>query len=255
MKKTLLFPLLLCCFLSGFAQSHVYHFVEEFYFVKEISVVNYSGKQFRYEIAVKSDPADTLSKVRIHGIAAGRGKEAFIKSSFSLETRVEQEWTIYTVIGRVDENAHKLLFYASVNGNGDFYFDDINFYVEETKGKWKQLPLYNPSFEITKPDIFAGYYVSKRRAAGLLVHLSEQVFKTGSQSLNVRTSGNTPVSGLIEQVVNLIPSTADDLSFHQEFIDVAPYLMIFRTKKESLENGPLLSKSQFKSKNNHPKEF
>ncbi len=254
MKKILLFPLLLCCFMS-FSQSGLYHFVEEFYFVKEISVINYHGKQFRYEIAVKADPSDTLSKVRIHGIASGKGKDDFIKSNFVMETRIEQEWTVYTVIGKIEEGAHKLLFYASVNGNGDFYFDDINFYVEEMKARWKQVPLYNPSFEISKPDIFAGYYVSKRRANNLLVHLSGQIYKTGSQSLNVRTSGNIPVSGMIQQVVNIIPETADDLSFHQEFIDIAPYLMVFRTKKESPEKGPLLSKSQSKSKNNHPKKF
>jgi hypothetical protein len=178
-----------------------------------------------------------------------------MKSNFFVETRLEQEWTIFTVIGKIEKGANKLLFYASVNGNGNFYFDDINFYVEELKGRWKQIPLYNASFEITKPDIFAGYYVSKRRAHNLLVNLSEQVYKTGSQSLNVRTSGNVPVSGIIQQVVNITPETADDLSFHQEFIDIAPYFMVFRTKKESPEKGPLLSKSQSKSKNNHPKEF
>lgn len=249
----MLFPLFLLCVLTSVAQSGQYHFAEEFYFVKEISVLNYHDCQFRYEIAVKSNPEDSLSKVRIHGIASGKRKEDFIKSNFILETRTEQEWTIYTVVGKIDKETYKLLFYASVNGNGDFYFDDINFYVEEMKGRWKQVHLFNPSFEITKPDIFAGYYVSKRRASGLSVHLSGQIFKTGSQSLNVKTSGNTPVSGIIRQVVNIIPQTADDLSFHQEFIDIAPYLMIFRTNKESLDQGSLLSKSQSKSKNNHPK--
>lgn len=239
MKKTLLFPLLLCCFFTSFSQSASYHFVEEFYFVKEISVKHYHGKQFRYEIAVKSNPSDTLSKVRIHGIASGKGKEEFIKSNFLLETRVEQDWTIYTIAGKINNEDYKLLFYASVNGNGDFYFDDVNFYVEESRGKWKQVTLYNPSFEISKPDMFAGYYVSKRRDAGLWVHLSEQTYKTGSQSLSVRTSGNLPVGGLMQAVVNLTPETVGDLSFHQDFVDVAPYLMIFRTKKEDLEIGPL----------------
>ena len=248
MKKTLLFPLFLFILLSSFAQSGYYHFAEEFYFVKEILVSNYKGNQFRYEIAVKSRPADTLSKVRIHGIASGHGKENFIKSNFVLESRMEQEWTIYTIIGQVQEEAHKLLFYASVNGNGDFYFDDVNFYVEESSGKWKQLGLFNPSFEISKPDIFAGYYVSKRRSEGLKLHLSDEIYKTGTFSLNVKTYGNVPVSGIVQQVVNLIPQTADDLSFHCEFVDVAPDLMTFRTKKESPEKGPLLSKSETKTK-------
>jgi hypothetical protein len=246
MKKTLLFPLFLIFFIASSGQSGWYHFAEEFYFVKEISISNYKGKQFRYEIAVRSNPADTFSKIRIHGIASGKGREDFIKSNFVVESRGEQEWTIYTVIGQVQEEAYKLLFYASVNGNGDFYFDDVNFYVEENPGKWKQLQLFNPSFEISKPDIFAGYYVSKRRSDGLSVHLSDKIFKTGNLSLNVRTSGNIPVSGIVEQVINITPQTVGDLSFHREFVDIAPDLMIFRTKKESPEKGPLLSKSQSK---------
>lgn len=245
MKKTVLFPVLLFC-ITSLAQTRIYHFAEEFYFIKEISVINYKGKQFRYEIAVKSAPADTLSKIRIHGIAAGKRKEDFIKSNYKLESRIEQEWTIYTIIGKVQDEANTLLFYASVNGNGDFYFDDVNFYVEEKVGRWKQLELFNPSFELSKPDIFAGYYVSRRRTEGLRVHLSDRVFKTGSRSLNVKTYGNIPVSGIVQQVINHIPETADDLSLHQEFVEIAPDLMLFRTKKESLHKGPLVSKSQTK---------
>ena len=227
-------------------QSRLYHFAEEFYFVKEIAVNYYKGKQFRYEIAVKANPADTLSKIRIHGIAAGKRKEDFIKSNFKLESRIEQDWTIYTIIGQVQNEANTLLFYASVNGNGDFYFDDVNFYVEERAGRWKQLELFNPSFELNKPDIFAGYYVSRRRTDGLRIHLSEHVFKTGTRSLNVKTYGNIPVSGIVHQVINNIPETADDLTLHQEFVEIAPDLMIFRTKKESPDKGPLVSKSQTK---------
>ena len=246
MKKILLFPILLLCFITSFGQSPLYSFAEEFYFVKEISVSSYWNKQFRYEIAVRSNPADTLSKIRIHGIAAGKGKEDFIKSNFALETRVEEDWTVYTIVGTVQEDAYRLLFYSSVNGNGDFYFDDVNFYIETFPGRWKQLELYNPSFEISKPDIFAGYSVSKRRSEGLRVHLSEYVYKTGHSSLNVKTSGNIPVSGIVQEVMNQTPQTEDELNFHQEFVDIAPYLMTRRTKKESSETSPPLSKSKTK---------
>ncbi|MBC7827463.1 MAG: hypothetical protein H7122_06950 [Chitinophagaceae bacterium] len=246
MKKTLLFPLFLFFCIISFAQSTRYHFAEEFYFVKEISVSNYKGKQFRYEIAVRSNPTDSFSKIRVHGIASGKGKEDFIKSNFAIESRIEQEWTIYTIAGQVQDEAYKLLFYSSVNGNGDYYFDDVNFYIEEQPGKWKQLEVFNPSFEIRKPDIFAGYYVSKRRSDGLNVHLSNQIYKTGNLSLNVKTSGNIPVSGIVQKVINKVPETSEDLSFHREFVEIAPDLMLFRTKKESPEKGPLLSKSQTK---------
>lgn len=176
------------------AQQAQFHFAEEFYFIKEVPATDLPGKNFRYEIAVKADPADTLSKVRIHGIAVGKGPEDFLKSDFIVESREEQDWTIYTVIGKVRKDAKRLWFYAAVNGNGRFYFDDLSFYVEEQPARWKQRRLFNPSFEVKNPDIFSGYYVSKRRSGGLQTQLSQEVVKTGQHSLLVTTSRAVPVT-------------------------------------------------------------
>jgi len=194
MKKVLLFLFFACGILTVSAQQNWYYFAEEFYFVKEVSVKELRGKNFRYEIAVKSNPADTLSKVRIHGIAVGKGKEDFINSDFVVESRTEQEWTVYTVIGNIHQDAWKLWFYSAVNGNGDFHFDDISFYVEMVPGSWKQLSLYNASFEAKNKDIFAGYFVSKRTSANTKTSLSGDIYKTGSHSLRVKSKGQVSVS-------------------------------------------------------------
>jgi len=192
MKKV--FSLLLVCLftLSCFAQTSWYHYAEEFYFVKEVPVARYSGKNFRYEIAVRSNPADSLSKVRIHGTGVGKGPDDFLNSDFAVESRTEQEWTIYTIVGTVQPGAVRLWFYAAVNGNGHFYFDDISFYIEDNPGHWQQLILSNHSFEEKKPDIFAGYYVSKRRSGTVRTQLSETIVKTGKYSLLVTTEQAVP---------------------------------------------------------------
>lgn len=201
MKKV--YPIFLACLFAipSFAQTSWYHFAEEFYFVKEVQVSDYTGKNFRYEIAVKSDPTDSLSKVRIHGIGVGKGPDDFLNSDYQVESRVEQEWTIYTVIGKVQPEAVRLWFYSAVNGNGNFYFDDVAFYIEDTPGHWKQLWLFNHSFEEKSPDIFAGYYVSKRRSSGVKTQLCSDYYKTGKYSLLVKTSKATPGT-VISQVQN-----------------------------------------------------
>ncbi len=189
MKKALLLLLAGLCATASFAQSGWYHYAEDFYFVKEVPVSNYHGKNFRYEIAVKSDPADTLSKVRIHGIAVGKGSDEFLNSDFTVETRTEQEWTVYTIIGTIKPAAFRLWFYAAVNGNGRFYFDDVSFYVEDAPDHWKQLPLFNHSFEEKSNNIFAGYFVNKRKSAGVRTQLTDETAKSGQHSLLVTTSG------------------------------------------------------------------
>lgn len=191
MKKALLFIMPLFFFLSGFSQNTWYHYSEEFYFVKEVSVKSFRGKNFCYEIAVKAKPSDSLSKVRIHGIGVGEDMDDFLNSEFKVESRQEQDWTIYTVKGNINEEADKLWFYSAVNGNGDFFFDDVTFYIEEG-GRWKQLKLYNASFE-EKKDIFKGYYVSKKFSFTIRTSLTSKVYKTGKHSLHVRTRSQTPV--------------------------------------------------------------
>jgi hypothetical protein len=199
MKKVLLTLFAGLCFISVFSQSEWYHFAEDFYFVKEVPVSDYRGMNFRYEIAVKSNPADTLSKVRIHGIAVGKGSEDYLNSNFTVESREEQDWTIYTVIGTVNPEAFKLWFYAAVNGNGNFYFDDISFYVEDSPKHWKQLELYNHSFEEKNNNIFAGYFVSKRKSAGIHTVLTGEVAKTGQHSLLVTTTGAVSAPSITAQ--------------------------------------------------------
>lgn len=170
-----------------------FHYTEEFWFVKEVPASSLQGKSFRYEIAVKADPSDSLSKPRIHGVGVDADKHPLSNSGFTVETRTEQEWTVYTVIGKVTPAMNKLWFYASVNGNGHFFFDDISFYVEEQPGRWKQQTLFNASFEEKQGDIFAGFEVSRRRSYNIQTRLTTDFFKTGQHSLLVTSKGASPV--------------------------------------------------------------
>jgi len=193
MKKAALFIIPLFIYFSGLAQNIGYHYNEEFYFVKEVPVMLFHGKNFCFEIAVRANPSDTLSKVRIHGVGVGERKDDFLNSDFKLENRQEQEWMIYSIRGKVSPQAQKLWFYSAVNGNGDFFFDDVTCYIEEAPGKWKQLELYNASFEVKSNDIFKGYYVSKPFSATIRTKLTGAVYKTGKKSLHVQTRGQLPL--------------------------------------------------------------
>jgi hypothetical protein len=193
MKKLLLSTLVLALAqLAAYSQSEWYYFPDEIYFVKEVPSRDLRGKEFRYQIAVKAMPTDTFSKVRINGVAAGKGLDDFINNSnFTKEQVTENGWTIYTITGTVPQESHKLWFYSAVNGNGDFYFDHVQFYLREGND-WVQLTLNNPSFEENKKNIFTGYYVSNRATPHLKTLLTRTVAYHGEQSLQVHTEGLMP---------------------------------------------------------------
>jgi hypothetical protein len=197
MKKVLSIFFVCLCALTSFGQSRAaYHYPEAFYFGKEVPVDYLGGVNFRYEIAVKAAPSDTLSKVSIHGVGLDKAHGELPGGDFKIETRQEQDWTIYTVIGKIDRNATKLGFYASVNGNGNFYFDDISFYLENKPGSWRQVSLYNSSFEEEDPDIFAGYSTSRTKNNRVQTLISKDVVKSGHRALLVKTKGVTPAAAI-----------------------------------------------------------
>lgn len=193
MKKLLALLSVLCCIqLTARSQSDWYYFPDEIYFVKEVAVKDLRGKEFRYQIAVKAAASDTFSKVRINGVAAGKGREDFINNSnFTKEQSDENGWTVYTITGTVPEEAWKLWFYSAVNGNGEFHFDNIQFHVKEGND-WVQLELSNPSFEDDNKNIFKGYYVNNRQTPHLKTSISKTVVFHGEQSLQVNTKGLNP---------------------------------------------------------------
>jgi len=194
MKAALLLVFGLCCLLKTSAQSEWYYFPDEIYFVKEVPAKEFRGKHFRYQIAVKADPADTFSKVRVNGVGVGKGPNDFLNSSaFTKGSHTENNWTIYTITGVVPNEAWKLWFYSAVNGNGNFYFDNISFSIEED-GEWMEIELPNSSFEESNKNIFNGYYVSTRKSPHMKTDISKEVAFHGNCSLHINTFGLNPTS-------------------------------------------------------------
>jgi len=194
MKAIILLAFAIGSALQSSAQNEWYYFPDEIYFVKEVPAKEFRGKHFRYEIAVKASATDTFSKVRINGVGVGRGKDDFLNNaSFTKGYHIENGWTVYTITGTVPEQAWKLWFYSAVNGNGEFYFDNISFAVEED-GEWMELELPNASFEQSNKNLFNGYYVSTRKTQHLKTGASKEEVYHGEYSLHISTFGLIPTS-------------------------------------------------------------
>ncbi len=57
------------------------------------------------------------------------------------------EWQTYTVEGEIDKNSDKILFGGLVNSNGEFYFDDFEFSVQNEQGDFEPAVPENAGFE------------------------------------------------------------------------------------------------------------
>jgi len=171
------------------AQSEQFNYPDAFYFVKEIKTVGLTERPFHIEITVKENPADSLSKPRIYAVQVRKGKEDIIGKTMVYATVTKGEWKTYSIDGITEKQATRIWFYAAVNGNGNFYFDKLQYSIADATGTLQEKDLGNQSFEDKK--ILNGYFVSAGNSKDLQVKASP-VANDGKQSLQVIVSGQKP---------------------------------------------------------------
>jgi hypothetical protein len=186
MKRIVSIFLTLLTFIISQAQPSWNAIREDFQFAKKIEIKESAGKNFRYEMAVRSESADTLNGIRFFGAATDR-KDNLISNKFvTLEKRKEQEWTIFTIVGQLPEHTNAVWFFTSVTATGTYYFDDISLFLETYPGSWKQIGVVNSSFEDSSPALFAGYAIPDQNSNNPKTTLTEKIYKTGTHSLMIK---------------------------------------------------------------------
>lgn len=171
------------------AQSEQFSYPDAFYFVKEIKTAGLTECPFHIEITVKENPYDSLSKPRIYAVQVRKGREDIIGKTLVYAAATNGEWKTYSIDGITDKEATRIWFYAAVNGNGNFYFDKLQFSIADATGTLQEKDLSNQSFEDTK--VLNGYFVNARYSKDLQVKASP-VANDGKQSLQVVVINQKP---------------------------------------------------------------
>jgi len=175
--------------LSITAQSEQFNYPDAFYFVKEIKTAGLTERPFHIEITVKENPADSMSKPRIYAVQVRKGKEDIIGKTMVYATVTNGDWKTYSIDGITDKQATRIWFYAAVNGNGDFYFDKLQYSIADANGTLQEKDVANQSFEDKK--LLNGYFVSAAPSKNLQLKASA-VANDGKQSLEVTVTGQKP---------------------------------------------------------------
>jgi hypothetical protein len=174
------------------AQSDRFYYPDAFYIVKEVKVEGLKERPYHFELSVKENPADTLSKPRIYAIQVRKGKEDLIgKTMVYASSASNKDWKTYSIDGIIDNEATRIWLYIAVNGNGEFYFDNLQCSIADVNGTLQEKDLSNPSFE--EKRLLNGYYVSDKPGKNLQIQ-SSPIALDGKQSLLVTTAAQKPGS-------------------------------------------------------------
>jgi hypothetical protein len=180
-----------CCFilvqLSVAAQTERFYYPDAFYFVKEVATTGQAGKNYRFSISVKENGADEKSRPRIYAIQVRKGKEDVIGKTLTYANAAGTGWKMYSVEGIIDSGATRVWLYVAVNGNGNFYFDNVEYAIKGPTTDWEKQALANYSFEAPGKKILKDYY-SKRSAPELKIAQTTDAVE-GKYALHVFTAG------------------------------------------------------------------
>ena len=191
MKHVYLLFLSVLAFLFGTAQSGQFNYPDAFYFVKEIKLNGLTERPFHIDITVKEHPADSLSRPRIYAVQVRKGKEDIIGNTLVYAKVTNGDWKTYSIDGITDRQATRIWFYAAVNGNGNFYFDKLQYSIADATGTLQEQDLTNQSFEDKK--ILNGFFMSAAPSKNLQVKASATA-SDGKRSLEVTVTGQKPAA-------------------------------------------------------------
>jgi hypothetical protein len=191
-----LYPLILALlfFGAGMAQSPRFYYPDAFYFVKEVKIEGLQERPFHFEISVKENPVDTLSKPRIYAVQVRKGKEDLIGKTLVYATANNGDWKNYHIDGIVDKEATRIWFYIAVNGNGTFNFDNLQCSIADINGTLVERDLSNSSFE--EKRLLDRYFISSKTSPNIKFR-SSTVASDGQYSLEVISKNQKPGSSRV----------------------------------------------------------
>ena len=108
--------------------------------------------RFRVKASVKVVSGDSVAWAGVWARVDNKnGEGGFFDNMWDRRIR-SNRWQTYTVEGEVDEHSDRIHFGGTVSSNGEFYFDDIEFLVQNHEGEFEAIALENAGFEANVVD-------------------------------------------------------------------------------------------------------
>jgi pimeloyl-ACP methyl ester carboxylesterase len=160
----------------------------------------FAGKKFKLQAAVKVQLIDPTSEAEIWVRVDRPNKQTgFFYNMMDKPIRVK-DWKIFSIEGKVDDDAEYFAFGGLYSRNGIFYFDDFKLSIETTKGNYEEVKIQNGNFESDSLGSPWGFF--QKRDGFVLSTTTETSFEgrqsykvDGSQFRKAPTYGNNASTG------------------------------------------------------------
>ena len=153
--------------------------------------VQLRGKKFRLEAAVKISAIDSTADAELWVRVDKPGnKMGFFYNMMDKPIR-SKEWKTYSITGKVDKDASRLVFGGLYHRKGIFYFDAFKLFIKTGKDKWEQIELPDGNFETDSVDIKKNWFYLQSRTGYVCSVDTTEAFE-GKRSFKVDGSNFIP---------------------------------------------------------------
>ena len=176
-------------------------------FAQKIDVKSYQKKNFRLQVSVKVEIADSATQGAIWARVDKKNKKmGFFYNMMDKPIRLN-EWKIYSIKGKIDEAAEWLNIGGLYFDNGKFSFDDFKLEIEDKKGNWVSIPLIDAGFEDDVDSVNKAWHFFYNRK-GFTKNISSDGSSEGRKYLQIIGKdikpeiqyGNNPAAGKYAEV-------------------------------------------------------
>jgi pimeloyl-ACP methyl ester carboxylesterase len=171
--------------LSAFAQTKVIS--NSFYFGTILNIEKFAGKDFRYTLDLKSTETDSLKNIVIQTQQV-INKDEWLEASSKKDFTKDSLWHQIKISNKLNVKAKEMWLYATFEGNGNFFADNLKFEVKTEDGNWKEVPIKNGDFEKHEENPLKGLLTSDKIPDGTTISLQPRTDSVKGKALLIKST-------------------------------------------------------------------
>lgn len=140
--------------LSGFAQTKTVS--NSFYLGRRIKCEPIGNQALRFSAELKSTSVDTNRNFTLQ-VRQVENDDTWLSNKTRRNLLPDTNWHISTIESEINSKTKEFWLNIKVEGNGDFYIDNVRFQIKNKGGIWHDIDIPNGDFEQSENNLLKGF--------------------------------------------------------------------------------------------------
>lgn len=201
-------------------------------FFTTIDANNFHGKKFKLQADIKAEVIEDSASARLWVRVDNQTRPTFFDDMPYAPVR-EKNWKTYTIEGKIDSSAERIVLGVQLELNGRFYYDNIRLLIEKGKNKWQTI--YSSDFEKGLAGWIPG--IDSKRTIGINELYTSSAVKDAQKNKNVWLIEGTKIPDYGNSKKNGKFADVNGIKLYYEIFGEGPPLLVLHGNGGSIANA------------------